>query len=164
MANSLYELSQEYLNALESIEIDEDTGEILNTYQLDEIEAAFDEKAEAVALYIKDLQAFHASLAQEIFRQMQRKYSTEARIKSLKEYLGRCLSDAGKDKLETAKTRISFRKSTAVVIDNEAVIPRDYFIEDIKTKINRTAIREAIKDGKTVQGAHIEDKKNIQII
>ena len=162
--NSLYELSQEYINALDSIEIDEDTGLVLNMDALIDIDDALEKKAEAVALYIKDLIAFYWSLAGEINKQKRRLESTESKITSLKAYLSMCLAGAGKDKIETEKTRISFRKSTAVVIHNEAAIPRDYIIEKVTSRVNKEAIKKAIAEGKTVQGAHIEDRKNIQIV
>ena len=58
MNNTLYEISADFLAALEAIEVDPDTGELLNADQLDALSAAFDEKAEATALYIKNLTAF----------------------------------------------------------------------------------------------------------
>ena len=58
MNNTLYEISADFLAALDAIEVDPDTGELLNADQLDALSAAFDEKAEATALYIKNLTAF----------------------------------------------------------------------------------------------------------
>ena len=58
MTNTLYEISADFLAALDAMEVDPDTGELLNADQLDALSAAFDEKAEATALYIKNLTAF----------------------------------------------------------------------------------------------------------
>ena len=58
MNNTLYEISADFLAALDAIEVDPDTGELLNADQLDALSAAFDEKAEATALYIKNLTTF----------------------------------------------------------------------------------------------------------
>ena len=52
MTNTLYEISADFLAALDAMEVDPDTGELLNADQLDALSAAFDEKAEATALYI----------------------------------------------------------------------------------------------------------------
>lgn len=38
MNNTLYQISENYLNALESIEIDEETGEILNAEKLEQLQ------------------------------------------------------------------------------------------------------------------------------
>ena len=55
---NLYEISADFLAALDAMEVDPDTGELLNADRLDAISAAFEEKAEATALYIKNLTAF----------------------------------------------------------------------------------------------------------
>ena len=49
MNNTLYEITDKYLKVLDNLEIDEETGEILNAEELDELSGAFEEKSEAVA-------------------------------------------------------------------------------------------------------------------
>lgn len=44
MTNTLYEISADFLAALDAMEVDPDTGELLNADQLDALSAAFDEK------------------------------------------------------------------------------------------------------------------------
>ena len=65
MTNTLYEISADFLAALDAMEVDPDTGELLNADQLDALSAAFDEKAEATALYIKNLTAFVGNVKAE---------------------------------------------------------------------------------------------------
>ena len=65
MTNTLYEISADFLTALDAMEVDPDTGELLNADQLDALSAAFDEKAEATALYIKNLTAFVGNVKAE---------------------------------------------------------------------------------------------------
>ena len=65
MTNTLYEISADFLAALDAMEVDPDTGELLNADQLDTLSAAFDEKAEATALYIKNLTAFVGNVKAE---------------------------------------------------------------------------------------------------
>ena len=62
MNASLYEISADFLKALDGLEVDEETGEILNAEELDKLAGAFDEKAESVACYIKNLIAFAGDL------------------------------------------------------------------------------------------------------
>lgn len=45
MNNTLYEITDKYLKVLDNLEIDEETGEILNAEELDELSGAFEEKA-----------------------------------------------------------------------------------------------------------------------
>lgn len=46
--NSLYEIGKEYKAALDNLEIDEETGEILNYEKLDEMDGQLEEKAESI--------------------------------------------------------------------------------------------------------------------
>ena len=46
---TLYEITKEYLDVLDNLEVDEETGEITGAERLDEMEGSFDQKAEAVA-------------------------------------------------------------------------------------------------------------------
>ena len=45
MNNTLYEITDKYLKVLDNLEIDEETGEILNAEELDELSGAFESAA-----------------------------------------------------------------------------------------------------------------------
>lgn len=115
MNNTLYEITDKYLKVLDNLEIDEETGEILNAEELDELSGAFEEKSEAVACYIKNSEVFIGDLKAEEANLAKRRKQTEKRIDYLKNVLTACLDAAGRDKVETTKVRVSFRKSVAVI-------------------------------------------------
>ena len=50
MNNTLYEITDKYLKVLDNLEIDEETGEILNAEELDELSGAFEEKKAKLSL------------------------------------------------------------------------------------------------------------------
>ena len=62
---SLYEISADFLKALDGLEVDEETGEITNFDAVEALNAQFEDKAESVACYIKNLTAFVADLKTE---------------------------------------------------------------------------------------------------
>ena len=130
MNNTLYEITDKYLKVLDNLEIDEETGEILN--------------------------AEEANLAK-------RRKQTEKRIDYLKNVLTACLDAAGRDKVETTKVRVSFRKSVAVSIDDEKALPADFVVETVTTKPDKTAIKKAIQSGQEVSGASLVENRNLQI-
>ena len=140
MNNTLYEITDKYLKVLDNLEIDEETGEILNAEELDELSGAFEE----------------ANLAK-------RRKQTEKRIDYLKNVLTACLDAAGRDKVETTKVRVSFRKSVAVSIDDEKALPADFVVETVTTKPDKTAIKKAIQSGQEVSGASLVENRNLQI-
>ncbi len=57
--------------------------------------------------------------------------------------------------------KISYRKGERVEIDNMAELPPDCI--RVKKEPDRVAIRQAIKQGREIDGAHLEETKNIQI-
>lgn len=163
MTNSLFEITRDYLDAFEHLEIDEETGEILNFEAVDALAGAFEEKAESVACYIKNLDAFAASLKAEETSMAERRKTAERKAENMKKYLTSCLDAANCDKVETAKVRVSFRKSVAVSIDDESVLPDDFKVETVTVKPDKTAIKKAIQGGQSVSGASLVENRNLQI-
>ena len=161
--NSLYEISNDYLVALDNLEIDMETGEILNYEAVDALSGQFEEKAESVACYIKNLDAFAASLKSEETNLSERRKSAERKADNLKKYLTSCLDAVNRDKLETARAKVSFRKSIQVSIADEAVLPADFKVETVTVKPDKTAIKKAIQSGQEVNGASLVENRNIQI-
>ena len=74
-----------------------------------------------------------------------------------------CLDAAGRDKVETAKVRVSFRKSVSVNIEDEGALPADFIVETVSTKPDKTAIKKAIQAGQEIAGATLIENRNIQI-
>lgn len=163
MNNTLYEITDKYLKVLDNLEIDEETGEILNAEELDELSGAFEEKSEAVACYIKNSEVFIGNLKAEEANLAKRRKQAEKRIDYLKNVLTACLDAAGRDKVETTKVRVSFRKSVAVSIDDEKALPADFVVETVTTKPDKTAIKKAIQSGQEVSGASLVENRNLQI-
>ena len=157
MNASLYEITREYL------EIDEETGEILNAEELDKLAGAFDEKVESVACYIKNLTAFAGDLKEEEANLAKRRKSAEKKVDYLKTFLSSCMDAAGRDKFNGVKANVSFRKSVAVQIDDESTLPDAFKVETVTVKPDKTAIKKAIQDGAEVSGASLVENRNIQI-
>lgn len=58
---------------------------------------------------------------------------------------------------------VSYRKSEAVTIENEEIIPTEFKKEKVMISVDKIAIKEALKDGREVQWASIETRLNLQI-
>ena len=106
---SLYEISADFLKALDGLEVDEETGEIMNFDAVEALDAQFEDKAESVACYIKNLSAFAADLKAEEENLSTRRKTVERRVDSVKKYLSSCLATVGKDKVETDVYKRQFR-------------------------------------------------------
>ena len=64
--------------------------------------------------------------------------------------------------IETANAAISFRKSTAVVVD-EASLPDEYWKITEERKPDKSEIGKLLKQGVAIPGAALETRKDVQV-
>lgn len=156
MAN-LYELERA-LQEFE-LEIDEETGEIMNVDDLDALQMERDIKVENIALWIKNLQ----SDAEAYKREKESFYAKEKAAKNkaerLKEYLQNSL---GGQKFKTDRVTISYRRGKQVAIVAADLIPKEYlrFADPVPDKVK---IKKDINEGATVPGAALWETISMQI-
>lgn len=154
---TLYEINEAIANF--QFSIDEETGEILNAMQLDELNMARDEKAENVALFIKNLRAEAEAIKAEEKSLASRRKQTERKAQSLMDYLQYCLDG---DKLKTPKVAVSYRKSVRVECDDIGEVP-EMFLRFKEPELDKTLVKQAIKSGNDVAGCHLEEYTSMSI-
>ena len=154
---TLYELNQKF-NEFE-FEIDEETGEILNAEELDEIELERNEKLENIGLWIKNLESDAEAYKREKDSFAEKERLAKNKVESLKKYLNFVLNG---DTFKSDRVNITYRKSMALNVIDEYLIPKKYFVKQAP-KLDKKAVKDAIKSGKKVKGAEIVEKENIQI-
>lgn len=167
---TLYEIDKairDLLDAGFNYTVDEETGEVIfddRSAELEQLQIDRAVKLEAVALYIKNLDALAADIKAEETRLKERREAREKKAEKLRAYLAQSLTAANEGGFETAKVSVTFRKSTAVIVDEEK-LDKAFIKETIKTTYapDKTAIRNAIKAGQTVTGAYIEERKAVKI-
>lgn len=164
---SLFGLTNEYIELYNALvnSADEETGEI-DTVISQALEAKgkeFVEKAVAVATVYRRLEIDICDLDGEIKRLTAIKNRLTKQSTRLKESLTVACERTGTTNINGIHANISFRKSEETVIDDINFLPKEYLTEKITYSPNKTKIKEAIKNGEEVQGAHIEVKQNIQI-
>ncbi len=136
--------------------IDAETGEIIDEDKLDKLTMERDAKIENVALWIKDLKAEAEALKAEKMAFAERQKVAENKIESLKKWLAYALD--GK-KFSTAKCAVSFRNTESVEITPEGLEAlmkeHDELLTYKAPEPNKTAIKQAIKDGLNVAGVQL---------
>lgn len=165
---TLYEIDKAILEAIEQAInfVDEETGEISNvdlSATLEALQTARDEKLENVGLYIKNLAAEADLIKAEEAALRDRRQAKERKAERLKTYLTASLLNSEQSKFETPRLALSFRKSVAVEITNEAALPAAYVKTQTVTTPDKNAIKAAIKSGKKVTGATLTERKALQI-
>lgn len=153
MAN-LYEINNQILAC-----VDLDTGEIIDTDKLQELQMEFDQKVEGVACWIKNLLSEAKALKEEKDNLAERQKACENKAASLKEYLQSAL---GGQKFKTSKVSISYRKSEQVQVDDMSKLGADY-LKFKEPEADKTKIKQALKAGIQLKGAQLVEKQNIQI-
>ena len=163
----LYKIKQNYLKALDDLEIDEETGEIINFEEVEAIVGNMEEKIENVACYIKNLSLLRDGIKNERQTLAKREKALDKKIEYLKNTIEDCMLSIGKTKFETEKVKITFRKTTVTEIFegflNWAMIHAEKLLNYKEPEPSKTAIKEAIKNGEDVQFAALVEKQNIQL-
>ena len=163
--SALYELDKAIYEVIEQgMSIDEETGEIVwDEDNLDQLVAELDTKRENVGLYIKNLTADVDMLKAEEKNLKERRQVKERKIERLKDYLTRSMELTGDKSLETARIKMSFRKSTSVNIIDIDEVPEFYVKEKIEYAPDKALIKKALQAGQLVKGAELKETQNLQI-
>ena len=156
---TLYEINEQLRNAIE-FGCDPETGEIIDTVALEKLEMARDEKIENICLFIKDLKAEAAAIKTEKDVLDARMKASTKKADSLTNYLQLMLSG---EKFKTSRCAVSYRKTQAVKITDESLLPDTYIRRKVIEEPDKVAIREALKAGGEVAGACLEDRQSMTI-
>lgn len=164
---NLYEINEQIIEAFDEA-IDPETGEIIDEEafdRLDQLKEDFEEKVENLAIYVKDLKAQAVALKTEKENLAKRQKAAERRAESIERYLSNVLQG---QKRTYTRAAISYRKSEAVQIVNEAEFLRFYqgreFVkEKIERTIDKNCIKGLLKQGEILVGAWLDERVNIQI-
>lgn len=157
----LYEISDAIRAALDHIDVDPETGEILSADALHTVEAEASDKIEATALYLRELDAEAKAAKDEADRMIARVKSMQKRSDYLKSMLLDALHATGK--VKTARVTVSIRTTKAVEIAEGADLPEAYTTVKTTVSPNKTAIKDALSAGIEVPGCHIEERESVQI-
>lgn len=157
MAN-LYEIDTKIMECMANC-IDPETGEIINTEQLEALQMERQTKLENVALYIKNLKADAAMYKAEKQAFAERQAAAERKAESLTEWLKKALDG---QKFKTEKAEVNFRKTQKVEVIDIWELNED-FVKYSDPMPDKAAIKRAIKAGEEVNGAKLIDDISVSI-
>lgn len=167
--NTLYELDSKIAELLdtgfEMSCIDAETGEIDETQlavYLEQLQLDRKTKIDNIAVYVKNLEAEADAIKAEEKKLKERREAKERKAERLKNYIKTSMLLQGETKFESARVSMALRNSKAVVVD-ESKLESVYFINKIVQNVDKKAIREALEAGILVEGAMLEERKNLQI-
>ena len=151
---TLFEINQEILSC-----IDLETGEIIAPGKLKNLQIDKREKLRNIAFVALNASADVKAYEEQEKKFLVRKKAAKATVAWAKETLARELAG---QKMKEAEFSISYRKSEAVEVADEAAVPDEFRIPQ-PDKIDRAALKAALKNGAVIAGAQIVERQNIQI-
>ena len=154
----LYELTEAY-NQIKDLELTEEEQQSL----LDNVEGSIEDKVENVVKLIKDNEGTIEAIKNEVSRLNQMKESLTSKNNSLKRYIDTSMQIIDKDNLSAGLFKISYRKSSSLIVTDESLIPVQFMkiVPETKT-VDKVELKKFMKDNH-VEGAVIEVKQNLQI-
>lgn len=176
---SLYEID-ERLRMLEDCLVDIETGEIVQTEEefnklFDEIQMDLSTKIESTMCFYKNLQSDINAFKEEeknLAKRRKVKENLAERLKNrIDNYITHQFTDEegnvdtdnlNKWKMETPKVKLSYRKSESVDTDLD-LIPKKFIKKKIELSADKAEIKKLLKEGKSIKGATLITKYNMQV-
>lgn len=156
---TIYEID----NAITSL-IDPETGEILDFEAFDGLQMERGKKIENMALWYKELNAESTAIRNEEKALAERRKALENKAERLKDYLAQ-ITDG--QKFETPKASISWRKSTAVELDDDFMMwakgNGTWLLRYKDPEPNKAEISRALKAGAEIYGARLVENYSMQV-
>ena len=158
----LYKLADNYMTLMQMLE-DNATDAIVDT--LESIEGELSDKAENIAK-ISNMASYEvSSIEQEIKRLQDKKRVIENGQDRLRQYLKSQMERISKDKIKTDLYTISIRKNPPrLILDDETKIPAEFLtLIPERYEVQKDKVKECLKSGEFVPGAHLESGSSLQI-
>lgn len=157
---TLYEMTQEQKQLYELMI----SGEIDEEVYVDTLEGiGIADKIESYCVVENELSGDLQKIESEIERLNAKKKAIENNIKRLRARLGDCLFSMNTTKYNAGTYTVYRRETQQIVIDDPQKIPAEFMTTRVSEAPNKTLIKESIKEGKEVSGAHIQTNQSITI-
>ncbi len=163
----LYEIEERYEDFLNLIEEEEIPEEVIKD-TLEAIEGEFTEKIDNIACLVKNLEAQIVAIEVEVKKLSKRKKSKGDNIKRLKRYVYDNMNYLGKKRIETPRNVISVRKNPMKIFLEDGFIDwakenADDLLKYNEPTVNKSAIKEAINDGREIRFAQLRQEERVDI-
>ena len=123
------------------------------------------DKGKNVAAVFRNLESDAKQIKEAEQQLAERRKAIEKRAESLRNYLKTNMEIAGIHKIECPWFVVSIAQNPeSVTVDDESLIPRDYFKEIPATfQLDKTLVKQAINEGYEVPGVHLSRGTSLRI-
>ena len=160
----LYQIADDYLNALEALAELEDLPPEAIADTLEGLAGTFEDKAANVAAYIRTLDAEAAAIEDARKAMERRETALERHADRLRDYLKRQMERTGIPRVKNSWVAVRIQSNPpSVVIEDETMLPERFKQAVTTVKLLRCNIAKALKAGEPVFGARLEQTTRLVI-
>ena len=154
---SLYQITSSFPKLIEEEMSEEDKKEVKK-----ELTELLQQKSQNIIGYMRNIELTIEAMKNEEKRISEQRKILESRLTKFKEYVKECMEQNGFTKIETQLGALSIAKNPiSVEIYDEAQIPDEYKTKVIEIKVDKTAIKKALKEtGEIIPGTRIIEVHN----
>lgn len=158
----LYQIANDYEQALNELSDAEGIMPEILDDTLAHLKEPLEQKILNLAAYIKNIDSETKAMRDYEKAMAERRKKLENKAKNIKSYISEIMQRTELSKVSGTEFDVSVRKGaySAAVLD-EKVIP-DEFVRT-KREIDKMALREALKKGEKINGAHLEQSLSLVI-
>jgi len=153
----IYEINKEVKKALDL------KDEEQRDYLLGQLKLNLADKSDELLKACKNIELFNQGVDAEIERLQALKDARNKQVSTIKELIKNAMEDAGLKTLGLPKFKLTVAKTPPrVVIENEALVPADYWITKEVNSIDKKLLKEALRNC-TIEGARLETSTTLRI-
>lgn len=159
----LYAVTSRYQAALDELLDDDELPLEAITDTLEALEGEWEDKAKSVAGAILNLRASAQARRAAAARILETARTEETRAERLTDYLAKAMQALNRTRLDTPEWTARFKRCPPrVVVDDEAAVPEEFITREVTLKIDKRALREALKEANYLF-AHLEQDTKLMI-
>lgn len=151
---------------LESNWISPEESEEFKTYTKEQIQNYKDQAKDYINYKLRQRQELLLpipGIKAEIERLKTLEENYQKKSDAIEKWVDYLMQGFGLTELQTELNKLSYRKSEAVILTDEASIPEEYKNKKITISVDKAELKKALKSGIKISGAVIETRQNLQI-
>lgn len=153
---NLYQIVEEHRKALDVLNSMEDIDQQIIADSMAALDDQLESKVISCAKYLKGIEADATAIKEAEQRMATRRRVLENRISSFKEYIRSAMVSCELMAVKDVELPVKLTKPQKVVVIEEESALSDKFVR-LERKPLKTEIKNALKAGQLVAGAHLED-------
>lgn len=159
----LYEIKNEYLEALDSLNEMTTLDKEAFSNSMAAINQSLEEKVKNIAGYIKNLEAEAIAMKQYEDNMNKKRKAIENKIQSIKTYIKTNMVACGITKIDSPELNILIKrcKSSPSIID-ESKIPQEFYTTKIEQVLDKNKLMDALEHEK-IEGVEIQENYSLTI-